>query len=56
MKKDQVQRRAKSHVNSVVISFRITPHMSKYMLKENLSARAIVIAACKEFGYNLEED
>jgi len=45
----------KDKQNSVVISFRIWPHMSNWMRKENLSPRAILIEACKELGYDSEE-
>lgn len=45
----------KDKQNSVIISFRIWPHMSEWMRKENLSPRAILIEACKEMGYNPEE-
>ena len=44
----------KDKQNSVIISFRIWPHMSNWMRKENLSPRAILIEACKEMGYNPE--
>lgn len=56
MKKEQVQRKQKSQINSVVISFRIWPHMSVWMRKENISPRAILILACKELGYKPEND
>lgn len=56
MKKQEVQRRPKSHVNSVGVYFRITPHMSAWMKKENISPRAVLITACKELGYKPQED
>ena len=47
--------KAKDKRNTVIISFRIWPHMSKWMKEQNLSPRAIVIAACKEMGYKTED-
>jgi len=45
----------KDKQNTVVLSFRIWPHMSKWMREQNLSPRAILIEGCKELGYDPEE-
>ena len=41
--------------STVVISFRVWPHMSEWMRKQNLSPRGILIEGCKELGYDPEK-
>ena len=56
MKKQDVQRKAKKHMSTVQVHFWVTPHMSAWIKKENISPRMTLIEVCKELGYKPNED